>query len=149
MQAITSSFGNIALVLIIVFAVVQVVCFLKLKRDDLSDIDKALWQLKLCTIFMGVLIFAAVLYLPRTAFYSDVDLSTETREATLQNLARYQQRLGNDLNQLREILYIVFSVLAFYFFGVGSFLSLVWRERRKVTYANDPHIRKPLGLESD
>ncbi|HWN09264.1 MAG TPA: hypothetical protein VNO50_08360 [Pyrinomonadaceae bacterium] len=149
MLAITSSFGNIALVLMIVFAAIQVIRFRKLKRDHLSDIDKALWQLKLWTVFMGVIVFAAVLYLPRTGLYSDIALSAESREGALQDLVRYQQRMGNDLHQLREIFYIVFTLMAFYLFGAGTFLSLVWRERQTVTYANDPHTRKPLGLETD
>jgi len=115
---------------------------------NLTDVDKGLWQLKLFSIFLGVLIFVATLYLPSTSFYRDIDLSPAARETALQNLVQNQQRIGNQVDQLREVLYIVFMIAMLYLFSVSTFMGRVWKDKQKRAAAKDPSVKKPLGLET-
>jgi hypothetical protein len=148
MYLVTSKFINIALALTIVFAVVQVCFYFTFKRKaNVTDIDKNLWQLRLFSGFLAALIFLAILYLPSTGFYREIDLSPAARETAFQDLVYNQQRIGDQLDQLREVLNVVFMMSMFYLFGIGTFIGRVWRDRQKRASANDPAIKKPLGLE--
>jgi hypothetical protein len=149
MNAITGRFINVALALVIIFAVPQVFYYFKFKRNvNLTDVDKGLWQLKLFSIFLGVLIFVAMLYLPSTGFYRDIDISPAARETAFQNLVQNQQRIGNQVDQLREVLYIVFMIAMLYLFSVGTFMGRVWKDKQKRATDKDPSVKKPLGLET-
>jgi len=47
-----------------------------------------------------------MLYLPTLGFDSDIDTSASARETIIQNLVQNQQRMGHQIDQLREILFI-------------------------------------------
>lgn len=148
MYLVTSNFSNVALALMTVFAVVQVCFYFSFKRKaNVTDVDKNLWQLRLFSGFLAALIFLAMLYLPSTGFYRDIDLSPAARETAFQNLVYNQQRIGTQLDQLREVLNVVFMMSTIYLIGIGAFIGRVWRDRQKRASANDPAIKKPLGLE--
>lgn len=150
MLGITTRFINIAIVFIIAFVLVKLFYYFKFKRDvNLSDVDKALWQLRLSTVFLAVLIFVAMVYLLSTGFYGDIDLSPSARETAFKDLVWNQQRMGNELDELKEVLFIVFMWLMLYLFGAGDFVGRLWRERQRLASANNPAIKKPLGLETD
>jgi hypothetical protein len=149
MHAITSRFIYVALALVIIFALAQVFYYFKFKRKpNLTDVDKSLWQIRLDSVFLGALLFVAMLYLPTTGFYRDIDISPAGREAAFQNLVHNQQRIGNQLDELREVLYIVFMMSMMYLFGVGTLIRRVWNDRHKHASENDPSVKKPLGLET-
>lgn len=148
MYLVTSNFSNVALALMIVFAVVQVCYHFTFKRKaNVTDVDKNLWQLRLFSGFLAALIFLAILYLPSTGFYREIDLSPAARETAFQNLVYNQQHIGTQLDQLREVLNVVLMMSMIYLFGIGTFIGRVWRDRQKRASANDPAIKKPLGLE--
>lgn len=149
MHSITSSFMNMALVWVVVFFLVQVFYYFKFRGNvNLSDFDKAFWQLRLFTGFLGALIVIAMLYLPTTGFYSDIDISASVRETAFQDLVRNQQRMGNQLDQLREVLYFVFMMLMVYLFGAATLMGRIWRERQRLASVDKPAIKKPLGSRS-
>src|SRR5215207_8409077 len=107
MYLVTSNFINIALALTIVFAVVQVCFYFTFKRKaNVTDIDKNLWQLRLFSGFLAALIFLAILYLPSTGFYREIDLSPAARETAFQDLVYNQQRIGDQLDQLSYFLFL-------------------------------------------
>jgi len=150
MRTFISSFLNIRLALVIVFALVQVVYYFKMRRKpNVTEIDKNLWQLRLFSGFFAALIFLAILYLPSTGFYHDIDPSPAAREIAFQDLVHNQARIGNQLDQLGQVLYIVFMMSAMYLVVVGSFIGRVWHDRQKRAAADDPAVKKPLGLNSD
>lgn len=145
MSAITSSFTNIVFVSIVIFALAQLFYYFKFKRQvELSDIDKALWQLRLFTIFLAALVFIGMLYLPSTGFYRDIDLSSSARETAFQDVMHNQQCIENQLDQVREVLYLVFLVLTFYLFAISSFAGRIWRERQRLVSGKSPALKKPL-----
>jgi hypothetical protein len=149
MQTITSSFINVALGLTVIFALVLVFYYFKLRRDlSLTDVDKNLWHFKLSTLFLVALFFVAALYLPPTGFYSDIEVSA-LRETVLQELIQNQKRTGNQLHDLREILYILFIMLAVYFSSAATLIGGIQRERRRLASINNPATEKPLGLDTD
>jgi hypothetical protein len=69
------------------------------------------------------------------------------RETAFQDLVYNQQRIGAALDELREVLMGVFIMSMGYMFGIVKFSGLVWRDRQKRAAANDPALKKPLGLE--
>jgi len=148
MRSITSSFMIMALVLTVIFALVQLFYFKFRGYGSLSDFDKAFWHLRLFTLFLAALIFIATLCLPTTGFYSEIDISGSARETAFQDLVRNQQQMGNQLDQLREVLYFVFLMLMVYLFGVAAFMGRLWRERQRLAFVNKPENQKPLGLET-
>jgi hypothetical protein len=135
MHSITSSFTNMALVWAVIFILVLAFYYFKFRGDaNLSDFDKAFWQFRLFTCFLGALIAIAMLYLSTTGFYSDIDISASARETAVQDLVRNQQRMGNQLDQLREVLYIVFMVLMVYLLSAGTLMGPLWRERQRPAF---------------
>jgi FlaA1/EpsC-like NDP-sugar epimerase len=150
MHLITSSFMNMVLVGTVVFVLVQVFYYFRFRGDvNLSDFDKSFWQLRLFTFFFGALIVIAALYLPATGFYREIDISATARETAFQDLVHNQLRMGTELHQLREILYVVFIVLMVHLFGAATLMGRLWRERQRLASADKPEIKKPLGLETN
>lgn len=148
MKLVTSNFTYVALALTMVFVIVQVCYYFRLKRKaNVTEVDKSLWQLRWFSAFLAALILLAMLYLPSAGFYRDIDLSPAARETAFQNLVYNQQLIGTQLDQLREILSLVFFISMFYLSGIGAFLGRVWRDRQKPDSADDRAIKKPLGLE--
>ena len=142
MFGITWSFLNVTLALAIIFAVVLVVFYFKLKRDQVSDFDKCLWHLRLASFLFVAVLFAGMLFLPH-AFYRDINPTSE-RENAWQDLVLNQQRMAEDLRQFREILYLVFMVTAAYLATAASLIGRLYRERRKKEMLDDPRLKKPL-----
>lgn len=150
MHSITASFINMALVWAGVFILVLAFYYFKFRGDvNLSDFDKAFRQFRLFTFFFGALIAIAMLYLPTTGFYSDIDMSASGRETAFQGLVRNQERMGNQLDQLREVLYIVFMMLMLYLVSAATLMGRLWRERERLAFVDKPEIKKPLGLETN
>ena len=148
MHWLTSRFINVALALTIVFVLAQVFYYFRFRRKaNVTDIDKNLWQLRLFSAFLAALVFFAMIYLPSTGYYRDIDLSPAARETAFQNLVANQQRVGEQLDQLREVLYVVLMMSMIYLFAIGTFIGRIWQDRRKRVSANDPAVKKPLGLE--
>jgi hypothetical protein len=146
MFPLTWNFLNTSLALAIIFAVVFVVFYFKLKRDKVSDYDKCLWHLRLSSFWFVAILVAAMLYLP-SAFYRDIN-PTSGQENAWRDLILNQQRMAEDFRQFREILYLVFMVSAAYLATVASLIGRLYRERRKKETLNDPRVKKPLGLET-
>ena len=150
MHSITSSFMNMALVWAVIFILVLAFYYFKFRGDvNLSDLDKAFWQFRLFTFFLGALSAIALLYLPTLGFYSDIDISASVRETAFQDLVRNQQRMGNQIDQLREILYIVFMVLMVYLLSAATLMGPLWRKRQRLAFVDKPEIKKPLDLQTD
>ena len=150
MQSITSSFINMALVWAAIFILVLGFYYFKFRgAANLSDFDKAFRQFRLFTFFFGGLIAIALLYLPITGFYTAIDLSASARETVFQDLVRNQERMGNQLGQMREIVFVVFMVLMMYLLGVAGLLGGFWRERQRLAFVDNPKFKKPLSLETD
>jgi amino acid transporter len=149
MHAITSRFANVALALLIVFALTQVFYYFKFKHNvNLTDVDKSLPRLRVFSVLLGTLIFMAMLYLPSTGSYREVDLSPAARETAFQDLVHNQERIGNQLDQFREVLSIVLMISVMYLLGVSIFIGHAWKERQKRVSDKDPSVKKPLGLET-
>jgi hypothetical protein len=139
-----------ALVWGLIFILVLAFYYFKFRGDvNLSDFDKAFWQFRFFTFFLCALMAIALLYLPTHGFYSDIDISASARETAFQDLVRNQQRMGNQLDQLIEVLYIVFMMLMVYLLSAASFMVPLWRERQRLAFVNKPQIKNPLGLETD
>jgi|GEM_PF-5240590 hypothetical protein len=148
MHLLTSRFINVALALTIVFALAQAFYYFRFRRKlSVTDVDKNLWQLRLFSLFLVALLFFAMLYLPSTGFYRDIDPSPDARETAFQNLLANQRRIGAELDQMREVLYVVFMMSMMYLVAIGTFIGRIWRDRQKRGSANDPAVKKPLGLE--
>ena len=106
MYSITSSFMNMALVWAVIFILVLAFYYFKFRGDvNLSDFDRAFWQFRLFTFFLGALIAIAMLYLPTTGFYSDIDMSASGRETAFQGLVRNQERMGNQRPVERDLVH--------------------------------------------
>jgi hypothetical protein len=135
MNSITSSFMNMALLWGLIFILVLAFYYFKFRGDvNLSDFDKAFWQFRLFTFFLCALMAIAMLHLSTIGFNSDIDVSGLARETALQDLVRNQQRMGNQLEQLREVLYIVFMVLMVYLLCAATFMGPLWRERQRPAF---------------
>ena len=149
MQSITASFINMATVWGVICILVLAFYYFKFRGDEnLSDFDKAFRQFRLFTFFFCALVGIAMLYLPLTGFYSDIDMSVSARETAFQVLVRNQERMGNQLGQLREVLFIVFTVLMMYLLGAATLMGPLWRKRQRLAFVK-PEIKKQLGLETD
>ena len=142
----TWNFLNTTLGLAIIFAVIEVFFYFKLKRNKVSDFDKCLWHLRLSTFLFVAVLFAAMLYLPH-AFYRDIDPTAG--QNALRDLILNQQRMAEDLRQFQEILYLVFMLSVAYLATVATLIGRLYRERRKKDLLNDPQLKKPLGLETN
>jgi hypothetical protein len=139
-----------ALVWGLTFILVLAFYYFKFRGDvNLSDFDKAFWQFRLFTFFLCALIAIAMLYLPSVGFYSDIDIAASARETAFQDLVRNQQRMGNQLDQLIEVLYIVFMMLMVYLLSAASLMGPLWRKRQRLAFVDKPEIKKPLGLQSN
>lgn len=150
MQSITASFINMVLVWSVIFMLVLAFNYFKFRGDvNLSDFDKSFRQFRIFTWFFGALMAIAMLYLPITDFYSDIDLSPSARETAFQLLVRNQERMGNQLYELREVLYIVLMMLMLYLISAATFMGTFWRERQRLAFVDKPETKKPLGLETD
>ena len=132
MHSITSSFTNMALVWGLIFMIVLAFYYFKFRGDvNLSDFDKAFWQFRLFTFFLCALMAIAMLHLSTTGFNGDIDISGSARETALQDLVRNQQQMGNQLDQLREVLCIVFMVMMVYLVCAATLMGPLWRERQR------------------
>ena len=133
MQSITSNFINMFLVWAVIFIFVLGFYYFKFRgAANLSDFDRAFRQFRLFTFFFGAWIAIAMLYLPTTGFYTAIDISASARETAFQDLARNQERMGNQLAQLREVLFTVFMVLMMYLLGVTGLMGGLWRQRQRL-----------------
>jgi hypothetical protein len=150
MQSISSSFINMVLVWTVILILVLGFYYFKFRgAANLSDFDRAFRQFPLFTFFFGALVAIAMLYLPTPGFYTTIDISASARETAFQDLVRNQERMGNQLAQLREVLFIVFMVLMMYLLGVAGLMGGLWRQRQRLAFVHSPEIGKPLGLETD
>src|SRR5690349_4511402 len=149
MHLISSRFIAAAVALMVVCALAQLFYYFRFKRNlNVTEIDKQLWQLRLFSAFLGLLLLMAMFYLPTTGIYRDVDLSPAASEAPLQTIVHNQQRVASELDQMRDVLNVVFMVSGLYLFGIGTFIARVWSDKQKRAAANDPKVQKPLGLAS-
>jgi hypothetical protein len=150
MKAITSSFVNVVCVLVAVsLAGGLLAYFIFKRRPGFSDIDEAFWKLRFLTIVFGALIYIGIVYLPSTGFYREVDLSPGARETAFQNLAHNQQRIGEQLDQMKGVLTLIFLFLIFYITATSSFVGRLKKERDRLVSAESPELKKPLGLDTD
>jgi hypothetical protein len=148
MHVLTSRFINVTIALTIVFALVQVFYYFRFKRKgSFTDLDRNIWKLRLLTGFFAALLFCALAYVPSTGFYRDIDLSPTARETAFQSLVTNQQRIGEQLDQMREVLYVVLMMSMMYLVAIGTFISRIWHDRQKRVSAEEPAVKKPLGLE--
>ncbi len=148
MHLLTSRLINIAIALTVVFALVQLFYYFRFKRQDtVTDFDRNLWKVRLLTGFFAAVLFCALAFVPSTGFYPDIDLSPTAHETAFKTLVTNQEHMGEQLDQMREVLYVLLMMSTMYLLAVGAFIGRIWRDRQKRVSVEDPAVKKPLGLE--
>ena len=141
-----SNFLYVVLVMNISFAAVGLFYHFKFKHDpQRTEFDNVLSNFKFVSVFFAALFFVSILYLPSTGMYSRVYLD-DSPEQIMRQLARNQQDIAKDLDQLREVYYFILTITVLYFVGIGNFISTLQKVRRKELLENDTNLKKPLGL---
>jgi cytochrome b561 len=133
-------------ILMIGFVAVRIFYYFKFKRDTrLTEFDKSLWEFKFASVLCAVLIYFCVFYLPLTGFHARISPS-DSQEKVVQQLVENQQKMGKEVDHLRQILYIAMFITAGYFFSVVTFIGKLQKTRQKDLIESDPTLKKPLGL---
>src|SRR5262249_17061274 len=109
MYQILPRFVTAAVALLVILGLVQLLYYFRFKhKASVTDVDKQLWQLRLFSGFLGVLLLMATVYLPARFPYSDIKLPAES-EAVLQTLIQNQRRIARDFDALLDVLNFVLA----------------------------------------
>jgi hypothetical protein len=119
----------IYILLPVMVSLLAVMLLLHLTRNkQATPLEAAFRKFKFATIFYGILFFVLMLCLPSTGLYKHL---TPDKIKSLEDAAQYQRYFGADLNRIKEIIYWIAFITAFWFWAVFNLLKVMIAESVK------------------
>jgi len=144
-----SRFFYVVLGLTAAVAIVRIVYYFRSRHDpSISDFEKSFRHFMFSSGYYAALVFTSVLYLPTVGIYPSINVQKVSTEVVLQQLIGNQERMGKQLEQIRDIVSFVLLMTAIYLVSFVSILRQLQNERRRSLSQNTGKTR-PLGLELD